>query len=127
VPASEPDWIVVAVQGHAEDESVIEHAMNEARLRTAPVLAVGVWEEDFGEIPYDELDRRIETWAKRYPDVHVKPVATRAGVARFLADNKDESVQLTVVGAAADQVAQIVGPHSHPLVPHGECSVLVVH
>ena len=38
VPASEPDWIVVAVQGHAKDESVIEHAMNEARLRTAPAF-----------------------------------------------------------------------------------------
>ena len=36
VPASGPDWIVVAVRGHADDESVIEHAMNEARLRTAP-------------------------------------------------------------------------------------------
>jgi len=39
-PVSGPDWIVVAVQGHAKDESVIEHAMNEARLRSAPVLAV---------------------------------------------------------------------------------------
>ena len=67
VPASEPDWIVVAVQGHAKDESVIEHAMNEARLRTAPVLAVGVWQEDFGETPYDELDRRIETWEAALP------------------------------------------------------------
>ena len=127
-PASEPDWIVVAVQGHAKDESVIEHAMNEARLRNAPVLAVGVWEEDFGETPYDELDRRIENWAKLYPDVHVKPVATRAGIARFLADNKDESVQLTVVGDAdAADVVQIIGPHSRPLVAHGDCSMLVVH
>ena len=118
----------MAVQGHAKDESVIEHAMNEARLRSAPVLAVGVWEEDFGETPYDELDRRIETWAKLYPDVHVKPVATRAGIARFLADNKDESVQLTVVGNAdAADVVQIIGPHSRPFVAHGDCSVLVVH
>ena len=128
VPAPGPDWIVVAVDDHADNESVIEHAMNEARLRHAPVLAVGVWEEDFGEIPYDELDRRIETWATLYPDVHVHPVATRAGIARFLADNKDESVQLTVVGNAdAPNVVQIIGPHSHPLIPHGECSVLVVH
>ena len=127
VPASWPDWIVVAVQGHA-DESVIEHAMNEARLRHAPVLAVGVWEEDFGEIRYDELDRRIENWAQLYPDVHVKPVATRAGITRFLADNKDESVQLTVVGDAdAADVVRIIGPRSRPLVAHGDCSVLVIH
>ena len=116
------------MEDHADNESVIEHAMKEARLRNAPVLAVGVWEEDFGETPYDELDRRIEKWKQRYPDVHVYPVATRVGIARFLADNKDKSVQLAVVGGAdAAQVAQIVGPHSHPLIPHGECSVLVVH
>ena len=127
-PASGSDWIVVVVEDHADNESVIEHAMEEARLRKAPVLAVGVWQEDLDETPYDELDRRVEKWKQRYPDVHVYPVATRAGVARFLAANKDESVQLAVVGGAdADQVAQIVGPHSHPLVPHGECSVLVVH
>ena len=44
-PATGPDWIVVVVEDHADNESVIEHAMNEARLRTSPVLAVGVWEE----------------------------------------------------------------------------------
>ena len=32
------------------------------------------------------------------PNVHIYPVPTRAGVARFLAENKDESVQLAVVG-----------------------------
>ena len=32
-----------------------------------------------------------------------------------------------VGGADAASVAQIVGPHSHALVAHGECSVLVVH
>jgi len=127
-PASGPDWIVVVVDDHADNESVIEHAMIEARLRNAPVHAVGVWEEDFGEIPYDELDRRIEKWKTHYPDVRVYPVATRAGIARFLADTNDESVQLTVVGDAdVPNVVQIIGPHSRPLVAHGDCSVLVVH
>jgi nucleotide-binding universal stress UspA family protein len=127
-PASGTDWIVVVVEDHADNESVIEQAMEEARLRGAPVLAVGVPQEGVGEMPCDELDRRIEKWTTRYPDVHLYPVATRAGVARFLAHNKDESVQLAVVGRAdAANVVQIVGPHSHPLVAHGDCSVLVVH
>ena len=127
-PASGTDWIVVVVEDHADNESVIEHAMEEARLRKAPVLAVGVWQEDLGDTPCDALDRRIENWALRYPDVHIYPVATPAGVASFLAENKDESVQLAVVGGAdATSVAQIVGPHSHPLIEHGDCSVLIVH
>jgi len=127
-PATGTDWIVVVVEDRADNESVIQHAIEEARLRKAPVLAVGVWQEDHGETPYDELDRRVEEWKKRYPDVHIYPVATHWGVARFLADHKDESVQLAVVGrAAAETVAQIIGPHSHALIPHGDCSVLVVH
>lgn len=123
-----PEWIVAVVEDRADNESVIEQAMEEARLRSAPVLAVGVRQEDFDEPSPDELDRRLAKWRSRYPDVHVYPVATRSGVARFVADNKDESVQLAVVGRAdAANVAQIVGPHSHPLVAHGDCSVLVVH
>jgi nucleotide-binding universal stress UspA family protein len=124
-PPSGLDWVVVAVQRHSNDESIVEYAMNEARLRRAPVLAVGVREEGFRESAYDELDRRVEKWASLYRDVHVYPVATRGSVTRFLAENKDQSVQLTVVGGGAN-VVQIIGPHSRPLVAHGDCSVLVV-
>lgn len=127
-PASSPDWIAVVVEHRDDNEAVIEHAMDEARLRNAPILAIGVGEEHFGETPNDELERRIAHWKKQYPDVHVHPVTSRAGFARFLADNKDESVQLAVMGAAdGANVAHIVGPHSHPFVAHGDCSVLVVH
>ncbi|MET0993942.1 MAG: universal stress protein, partial [Mycobacterium sp.] len=127
-PAGDTDPIVVVVDDHPDNESVIEHGMAEARLRKAPVLAVGVWQEQLGEMPYDELDRRVETWQQRYPDVRVYPVATRDGVARFLAANKERPVQLAVVGGAdAGQIARIIGPHNHPLIQHGECSVLVVH
>jgi nucleotide-binding universal stress UspA family protein len=127
-PASGIDWIVAVVEDRADNESVIEHAMNEARLRKAPVLAVGVWQEDLGEMPYDELDRQVDKWKNRYPDVHIFAVATRAGVARFLATNMHESVRLAVIGRAdATQVTKILGPHRRQIVPHGECSVLVVH
>jgi nucleotide-binding universal stress UspA family protein len=126
-PASNPDWIVVAVHGYTDNDAVIEFAMNEARLRNAPVLAVGVWDDSFGEPSYDELDRKREEWAKRYPDVHVSPVATKSSIARFLADNRSESVQLTVLGGAdIPSVVQIIGPHSRPLDAHRGFSVLVV-
>ena len=127
-PASSPDWITLVVDHRADNEAVIEHAMDEARLRNAPILAIGVRGRDFEEPSNDELDRRIEKWKKQYPDVHVHPVTSHASFAHFLADNKDESVQLAVIDSAdAANVARIVGPHSHALVAHGECSVLVVH
>lgn len=37
-------------------------------------------------------------------------------------------VRLAVVSAdEADQLPLIVGPHERPMLPHGECSVMVVH
>jgi hypothetical protein len=126
-PLSGPDWVVAAVREDADDESVIEYAMIEARLRSAPVLAVAVRDEGFCESDYQELDRRVKNWATRYPDVRVYPVATHGSITQFLAENKDESVQLTVVGGdQAPEVVQIIGPHSRPLVAHGDCSVLIV-
>ena len=91
------------------------------------VLAFGGSNEDhLGETPHGEFDSRVDDWKQRYPDVHIYPVATRAGIDRFL-DGPDVSVQLAVVCRAdAGQVAQIIGPHSHSIVPHGACSVLVV-
>jgi len=128
VPVSDPDWLVAVVEDRADNESVIELAMEEARLRNAPVLAVGVWEDNFSEMPHDELDRRIEKWRKQYPDVRVYPVSTPDSVAGFLANHEDVSVQLVVVaGSEASNAARIVGPHSHPLLAHGNCSVLVMH
>ena len=98
--------------------------MAEAQPRKAPVLAVGVWQEALRE---DILNRLVDTRKQLFPDVHVYPVSSRAGIAQFLSENKDQSVQLAVVGSAdAAQVAKIIGPHSHPLTGHGECSVLVV-
>jgi hypothetical protein len=81
----------------------------------------------FCECGYEEVDHRVENWATRYPDVRVHPVATHGNVTQFLAENKEESVQLTVVGGdQAPEVVQIIGPHSRPLVAHGDCSVLIV-
>jgi nucleotide-binding universal stress UspA family protein len=126
-PLSGTAWIVVAVDDSTQDDAVVEFAMSEARLRHAPILAVGVWSEDFGDTPYDELDRRVQVWRDRYPAVHIYPVTTRSTVAGFLAENTEESVQLAVISSRdAHQVAHIIGPNRHPVISHGYCSVVVV-
>jgi nucleotide-binding universal stress UspA family protein len=119
-------WIAVAVKASTDDEDIVVAAMEEARLRHVPLVAVGLWQEDFGFTPYDELDRLVQAWGQRYPDVHVYPVTTRSGLAKFLADD-EEPIEFVVVGAdEAGRVAQLVGPHSHPILEHRECSVLIV-
>jgi hypothetical protein len=120
-PVSDINWVVVTLND-SENAEVVEHALREAALRKAPVLAVDVESRDNDH----ELERRVSDVRRRRPDVHVYPVATHDGIAQFLEDN-DERVQLTVVGPPdVGELARIVGPHGHPLFRHAESSVLVV-
>lgn len=119
IPRDEVDirWIVVAATGESDNESVIESAMNEARLRQTPVLMLG---------GRDDLDDVVAQWKGRYPDVHAYPVSDGADVARFIKKH-DEWVQLAVIGGSrADEVMQILGPWGHPLFHRRAASVLVV-
>ncbi|MBY0286267.1 MAG: universal stress protein [Mycobacteriaceae bacterium] len=119
IPRDEVDirWIVVAVTDEIDNESVIETAMGEARLRQTPVLMLG---------GRDGLEDIVAQWKGRYPDVHVYPVSDGADVARFLKKH-DEWVQLAVIGGSrADEVTQILGPRGHPLFHRRAASVLVV-
>lgn len=125
-PRPDRRWIAVAVKASTDNEDIVVTAMEEARLRRAPVLAIGLGTQDFDFIPYDELDRLVEAWRQRYPDVHVHPATIQSGLLQYLND-EEEPIDLVVVGAdEAERVAQIVGPYSHPIARHPECSVLIV-
>lgn len=121
------DWVVVAVDDRPGNDLVVARALDEARLRHAPVLAVGTRRNAMSAVTYDELDRRVTGWRRDHPGVHIYPVSTDAGLAQFLAENPEERVQLAVIGAAdANQVRPIVGLHDRALVTHAQCSVMVV-
>lgn len=130
-PASDINWIVVRMTDAPDNEAVLEYAAREAKLRQAPILALGGRPEELREIPDGEFERRVQDWHHRHPDVRVYPITThtgiaRTGIARFLADH-DERVQLAVIGGGeAGQLARLVGPSGHPVFRHAECSVLVV-
>lgn len=122
-----PDWLVVGVDNRGGNELVVADALEEARRRHAPLLAVGTWANMAGAVTHDERDRRVTRWRRDHPDVHIYPVSSDAGLAQFLADNPEECVQLGVVGAVdADQIQPIGGPHERPLVAHAQCSVIAV-
>jgi nucleotide-binding universal stress UspA family protein len=119
-------WIAVAVTASTDAEEVMIAALEQARLHDAPLLAIGLWQRDFGDTPHDELDSMIESWRQRYPDVHVHLVTTRASLAQFLND-EDEAIELVVIDAGqASHVSEIIGPHRHPIFAHLESSVLIV-
>jgi nucleotide-binding universal stress UspA family protein len=126
-PKPDSALIVVAVNDSPGNDDVLEQAMVEAQLRHAPVLALGVWRDDLGEMPSDELDRRVQFWNQRYPSVKIHAAATRTGIADFLDVMSDRRIQLAVIGNSdTDQVARLIGPHRHSILGHAECSVLIV-
>jgi hypothetical protein len=118
--------VAVVVNDEPGNDAVLQAAMDEARVRGEAVLALGAWQRDLGEIPYDELARRVSDWMKRYPDVDVHAIATRTGMASFL-QTTDEAISLAVIGSTdVDRVPSLIGPRSHPILAHAECSILVV-
>lgn len=125
-PAEETGWIVVGVDDRPGNDRVVIRALEEARLRKAPLRAVGTWSSQLSGVSFDELERRVAEWQRRCPDVDIHPVASAGGLLESLVENHDQTVDLVVVGAAdADAIPQIIGPHDRPLVTRGQCSVMV--
>ncbi len=120
------NWIVVAVGDSPERDTVVDQAMREAQLRKLPVLAIATVQADAADAPSHELDNRLWPWRRWYPDVRIYPVTTGVNITRFL-KTIDDLVPMAVVSAAdAGDLAQIVGPHDHPVFPHAQSSVLIV-
>ena len=120
-------WVVVGVDDRPDNDRLVTHALDEAQLRHAPVLAVATWSSVLSGVSYDGLENRVASWRRRHPDLHILPVATGGGLPGFLAGYRDAALLAVLSAADADQIPQIVGPHERSLVPHAGCSVVVVH
>ncbi|SPM32229.1 hypothetical protein MRAB57_26 [Mycobacterium rhizamassiliense] len=117
--------IVAVVDRYPDSDDVIHHALDEARLRRAPVLALGVRRWKLGGISEQELDRRLGNWLPRYPDVTVDKCITDTATEYRVTRN--ESIQLLVTGRAdANKLSRLIGPHGYALPAYPNCSVLLV-
>jgi nucleotide-binding universal stress UspA family protein len=125
-PLPQGGFIAVAVDDQPGNDEVMQWAMEEARVRRAPVLAlrVGRWAQL--QTRDEHFHRRLDQWLCRYPDVQIEVATTRLGLARYL-EGYIDAVQLVVIGALdASRVTQLVGPRSLPILRHADCSVLIV-
>lgn len=110
-PQTDTGWIAAVQNDEPDNDAVVHHAMQEGRLRRAPVLLI---------------DMRVDSWVRRYPDVHVKTIAARRGGTRR-DENYSDSIQLAVVGSAdAEHVARLVWPNYHPVLGDANRSVLLI-
>jgi nucleotide-binding universal stress UspA family protein len=110
-PPTDSGWIAAVQNDEPDNDAVVHRAMAEGRLRNAPVLLI---------------DRRLNSWVRRYPDVHVQTVAVRPGGTRFL-EHHGSTIQLAVVGSAdAETITRLVWPDYHPVLGDANCSVLLL-
>jgi nucleotide-binding universal stress UspA family protein len=125
-PPSEAGLIAVVVDDRPGNRDVVRCAMDEARVRQAPVRALCVGRRAFFERSRDRFYRRLDGLLRRYPDVRVEVATTRLSVTRYLQECIG-AVKLVVIGNGdAGRVTQLVGPHGLPILRHADCSVLVV-
>lgn len=102
--------ISVVLNDEPDNDEVVHQAMEEGRRRHATVR---------------QIDRRLNSWVRRYPDVPVQTVA--AGTGPKPGEKHSSAIELAVVGRAdAEQIAGLVTPNCHPIVGYPDCSVLVV-
>ncbi|BBX97053.1 universal stress protein [Mycobacterium lacus] len=102
--------ISVVLNDEPDNDEVVHQAMEEGRRRHATVR---------------QIDRRANSWVRRYPDVPVQLVA--AGTGAKATENHSSAIDLAVVGRAeADQIAGLATPNCHPILGFPNCSVLLV-
>lgn len=128
-PGTEAGWVVVEPGHSPESAAVLQFAVAEARMRRAPLRVLGTWQsdgQDAGPAVRAQLDRRLEEWRHRYPDLDVVPVAVPGSGLDYLTGNA-AAIQLVVVGAAdTAAIGELLGPDGQAALRHADCSILVV-
>ncbi len=122
-PPAENGWVVVELDETPHSGAVLQTAVDQARLRGAPLRVLGSWQS---RLVRTQLDGRLAQWRRRYPDLDALPVAVHGSMLDWLARHAGE-IQLVVVGARnADAVAELLGPTGLAALHNTDCSVLVV-
>lgn len=130
--ASSPDphWIVMAVDGGPDDDRIVDYALDEARLRRAPVLALDLSQNGNDHDSHDlagNRRHRLSRWQESHPSVRIYPAFSPTDIVDFLTQQDDICVQLAVLGAAdAGHVPAILKSDRQTGRPCSRCSVLVV-
>ncbi|GAA3431775.1 universal stress protein [Kutzneria kofuensis] len=135
--------IVVGIDGSPTSDAALAFAVDEASLRSAPLVAYHAWRDtvhepggqhqpfvlDWNAIRDAEekvLAQRLGGWQDRYPDVEIRHVVERDRPAQGLL-RQSARAQLVVVGSRGrgGLTGMLLGSTSHALIHHGACPVVV--
>lgn len=130
---SEKLCIAVEFAESAGSITVLHHAMEEARLRSAPLRVLVGRRPGFSEVRDDtgrqcsraaktELEHSLTSWRARYPALDIRAVAVPGNPLTYLARHID-SIGLIVIGSQpCDELSELV---ARAEVNELDCSVLV--
>ncbi|MFC4585132.1 universal stress protein [Sphaerisporangium corydalis] len=126
--------IVVGFDGSEPSLAALDYALQEAGARGARVRVLHAWRGRAfarrgrdGPAESREVQRRLEPWRERYPDVRMVGWAVRGNPVRALAD-ASRSADLVVVGSRARGAfsSAVLGSVSHGVLRRAHCPVAIV-
>lgn len=133
-----PGWVVVELDETPDSAAVLQYGVEEARLRTNVLRVVGTWQSRHSD-GYDvhavdegnrlvraQLDRRLEIWTHRYPDLDVQPVAVHGSGLGYVSDNA-AAIALVIIGVGnTGSVEALLSPAGLAALQNTDCSILVI-
>jgi nucleotide-binding universal stress UspA family protein len=130
-------WVVAELDDVSTLDGVLVCALDEARLRGLPLRVLTTWQLRYSDIHANNavadgnrlararLDRRLDQWRKRYPDLDVEAVAVHGSTVNYI-ENEAGSIELLVIGhERAQGIRELVGPPGYATLHQAGCSVLV--
>ena len=130
-------WVVAELDEVSTLDGVLVRALEEARLRGLPLRVLTTWQSRYTDIHANNavadgnrlararLDRRLDQWRKRYPDLDVEAVAVHGSTLNYFAKEAG-SIKLLVIGhERAQGIRELVGPPGYATLHQAGCSVLV--
>jgi nucleotide-binding universal stress UspA family protein len=133
-----PGWVVVELDDTPDCAAVLQFGVAEARLRNAPLRAVGLWQSRYTDVHDShavgdgnrlvraQLDRRLSHWKHRYPDLDARPVAIHGSPLSYLSTHAAD-IGVVVVGAPnSTGVGELLGPTGQTALNDTNCTIVVV-
>jgi nucleotide-binding universal stress UspA family protein len=137
--------VVVGIDGSATSDAALAFAVDEASLRSVPLVAYHVWSDNshlpgvqgqpfvldwnaIREAEENVLTERLAGVQDRYPEVEIRRVVERDRPAHGLI-RQSARAQLVVVGSRGrgGLTGMLLGSTSHALIHHAACPVVVAH